>query len=60
MLFKNFKLGTRLLIAFLFVGIIPFAVIGAVSLCKPGAPKPGIQPAGSGQGDKKRPGYLLF
>ncbi len=31
---KNLKLGTRLLLAFLLVGIIPFSVIGIVSLTK--------------------------
>ncbi|MBU1342071.1 MAG: methyl-accepting chemotaxis protein [Proteobacteria bacterium] len=31
---KNLKLGTRLVLAFLFVGIVPFAVIGLVSMSK--------------------------
>ncbi len=33
-MFKNMKLGTKLLIAFLCVGVIPFAVIGTISLVK--------------------------
>lgn len=33
-MFKNLKLGTRLIIAFLLVGIIPFAVIGTFSMLK--------------------------
>ncbi len=33
-MFKKMKLGTKLLIAFLAVGIIPFAAIGIVSLVK--------------------------
>ena len=33
-MFKNFKLGTRLIAAFLLVGIIPFAIIGIISLTK--------------------------
>ncbi|MFP4453954.1 MAG: hypothetical protein ACLFPI_11400, partial [Desulfobacterales bacterium] len=31
-MFKNMKLGTKLLLAFLFVGLVPFAVMGGVSL----------------------------
>ena len=31
---KNMKLGSRLLVAFLAVGVIPFAVIGVTSLIK--------------------------
>jgi len=34
MIFKNQRLGTRLLIAFLIVGILPFSIIGYVSLMK--------------------------
>ena len=33
-MFKNMKLGTKLLLAFLAVGVIPFAVIGIMSLMK--------------------------
>jgi len=33
-MFKNMKLGTKLLVTFLAVGVIPFAVIGAISLFK--------------------------
>lgn len=33
-MFKNMKLSTKLLIFFLIVGVIPFAVIGTVSLVK--------------------------
>jgi methyl-accepting chemotaxis protein len=33
-MFKNMKLGSKLLIAFLCVGIIPFAVIGIISVFK--------------------------
>jgi len=33
-MFKNMKLGTKLLLAFLFVGLVPFAIMGAVSLSK--------------------------
>ncbi len=33
-MFKNMKLGTKLLVAFLAVGVLPFAVIGIVSLTK--------------------------
>ncbi len=33
-MFRNLKLGTRLLIAFLLVGVIPFSIIGIVSLTK--------------------------
>ena len=33
-MFKNMKLGTKLLLAFLFVGLAPFAIMGAVSLSK--------------------------
>jgi methyl-accepting chemotaxis protein len=33
-MFKNMKLGTKLLAAFLAVGVIPFAVIGILSLIK--------------------------
>jgi len=32
--FKNMKLGTKLLVAFLAVGVLPFAVIGILSLVK--------------------------
>lgn len=35
-MFKNMKLGTKLLLSFLFVGLIPFAVIGGVSLFESG------------------------
>ena len=31
-MFKNMKLGTKLLVAFLVVGVIPFALIGIISL----------------------------
>ena len=33
-MFKNVKLGTRLVVAFLLVGIVPFAIIGTISLIK--------------------------
>ncbi len=33
-MFKNMKLGTKLILAFLCVGIIPFAVIGITALIK--------------------------
>jgi methyl-accepting chemotaxis protein len=33
-MFKHMKLGTKLLVAFLAVGVIPFAVIGVISLLK--------------------------
>ncbi len=33
-MFKNMKLGTKLLVAFLAVGVIPFAVVGIISLTK--------------------------
>lgn len=33
-MFKNMKLGTKLLLSFLFVGLVPFAVMGGVSLFK--------------------------
>jgi methyl-accepting chemotaxis protein len=33
-MFRNMKLGTKLLVAFLAVGVIPFAVIGVMSLLK--------------------------
>ncbi len=33
-MFRNLKLGTRLLIAFLLVGVVPFSIIGLVSLTK--------------------------
>ena len=33
-MFKNMKLGTKLILAFLAVGVIPFAVIGITSLVK--------------------------
>lgn len=33
-MFKNMKLGTKLMVAFLAVGVIPFAVIGITSLMK--------------------------
>ena len=33
-MFKNMKLGTKLLVAFLAVGVIPFAVVGVVSMLK--------------------------
>jgi len=33
-MFKNMKLGTKLLISFLAVGVIPFTVIGIISLTK--------------------------
>jgi hypothetical protein len=33
-MFKNMKLGTKLLVAFLAVGVLPFAVIGVSSLFK--------------------------
>ncbi len=36
-MFKNMKLGTKLLIAFLLVGIIPFVVVGMISLNKSGS-----------------------
>ncbi|SHJ91820.1 methyl-accepting chemotaxis protein [Desulfatibacillum alkenivorans DSM 16219] len=36
-MFKNMKLGTKLLVAFLAVGVIPFGVIGAISLFKASA-----------------------
>ncbi|MFO7930366.1 MAG: methyl-accepting chemotaxis protein [Desulfosalsimonas sp.] len=35
-MFKNMKLGTKLLLSFLFVGLLPFAVMGGVSLFKSG------------------------
>jgi methyl-accepting chemotaxis protein len=35
-MFKNMKLGTKLLLSFLFVGLLPFAVMGVVSLVKSG------------------------
>src|SRR4030066_59409 len=33
-MFKSMKLGTKLVMAFLLVGIIPFSVIGTLSLLK--------------------------
>lgn len=33
-MFKNMKLGTKLLVAFLAVGVIPFVVVGTISLVK--------------------------
>ena len=35
-MFSNMKLGTKLIVAFLAVGLIPFAVIGGISLKKSG------------------------
>jgi len=35
-MFKNMKLGTKLLVAFLAVGVIPFALIGIISLSTAG------------------------
>ena len=33
-MFKKMKLGTKLIVAFLAVGVIPFATIGIISLTK--------------------------
>ena len=36
-MFKNMKLGTKLIMAFLLVGVVPFAVVGVTSLIKSSA-----------------------
>jgi len=36
-MFKNMKLGTKLLLAFLAIGIIPLAAVGLITLNKAGS-----------------------